>query len=40
MKYEVVLMHWVDGPGFTHEETFDWLDEKCTAKDYTNSLDP
>lgn len=40
MRYEVVLKHWVDGSGFTHEETFDWLDSRCTAKDYINSLDP
>lgn len=39
MKYEVVFKHWVDGSGFSHEETFDWLTEECTAEEYIKSLD-
>lgn len=40
MKYEVRLDYWVNGNGFTHSETFDWLDKYSTARDYIDELDP
>jgi len=36
--YRVDLHHWVDG-GWSHCETFDNLNEYCTAREYIKSLD-
>ena len=37
--YRVELFHWVNGSGFSCNETFDHLDEYCTAEEYVKSLD-
>lgn len=37
--YTVILNHWQDGSGWSHSETFDRIDEACTAEEYLRSLD-
>ena len=40
MAYRIELNHWVDGSGWSHSETYDHVDELCTAEEYIRSLDP
>lgn len=37
--FRVELYHWANGSGFSCNETFDNLDEYCTAEEYVKSLD-
>ena len=39
MKCRVDLKTWIAGVGFTITETFDNLEEYCSASDYIKSLD-
>lgn len=37
--YRVEIFHWVHGSGFSHNETFEEIEEYCSAKEYIKSLD-
>ena len=39
-KYVVELGCYVEGNGYSYTETFDTLDEFCTAEEYVESLEP
>ena len=37
--FRIELNHWKDDEGFTFSETFDNIEEYCTAEEYINSYD-
>lgn len=39
MSYRVEVLEWVNGSGFSYNETFDVIDTPCSAEEYIESLD-